>query len=92
MANEDKIRVLVWKAYGNINLYRLNTLEEHKHIFDCLVSNLKWWGGEYEKRCDKVRSKSGEEFMKIVRELIKILQEDEVGSHEVFEYLEIKYI
>lgn len=92
MANEDKIRVLVWKAYGNVNLYRLNTEEEHKHIFDCLVSNLKWWGDEYNKRCDKVRACTGEDFMDAVRGLLRTLMENEVGSHEVFEYLEFKYI
>lgn len=78
------MRIFIWKSYGDVDVYRADTLESLKKIFDEIIDILDDWGmtDEVTEAKEAVIANTERAHVLAISDLIG----EQVGTHETFEY------
>lgn len=87
------MRVVVWKAYGEIDVYSADTPAQLKSIIEAMIAAVEGWG--LEKKVELVRGhmvKHPDDFKELTRAFVTMCNAVGPGSHEMFEKIELKQV
>lgn len=81
--------IFIWVAYGEVDVYSLDTIKDYKSLLNEIISIVTYWDGFEQligKINDIIESQDDENIRAYIISINSLLNSIDVGSHESFEY------